>query len=357
MAISARENYLRNVTMTGPEWMPCSVDISGATWDQLRGELEEVLVRHPILFPNFKKGQRDYEHWDFGPGHRANERFTDAWGCVWVSHINGLEGQVVENPLDSWDKLKDYQVPDPLKQGDRGPANWTQTRERIDKTKKQGGLTSGGLAHGFFFMRLQYLRGFENLMFDIATGALQLPELIDRVVEHNKKIVDEYLAMGVDEVHFGEDLGTQTASIISPKDFRKWVTPAYKRLMKPCRQANCQVYLHSDGYIMELIDELIESGVTIINPQDLCNGIDNLARYVKGRVCIDLDIDRQKIVPFGTRQEIRALIEEEVRKLGSPQGGFAMGAGIYPPTPPQNIDALCDALEEFRTYWWDGRAR
>jgi uroporphyrinogen-III decarboxylase len=31
------------------------------------------------------------------------------------------------------------------------------------------------------------------------------------------------------------------------------------------------------------------------------------------------------------------------------------GGGIYPPTPPENVDALCSALEEFRTYWWDGR--
>ncbi len=127
--------------------------------------------------------------------------------------------------------------------------------------------------------------------------------------------------------------------------------------MKPCREAKCLVNLHSDGYIMELVDDFIECGVNIINPQDLCNGIDNLARNVKGRMCISLDIDRQTIVPFGTRKEIRELIEEEVRKLGSPRGGLEMVAGIYPPTPPENIDALCQALKQFRTYWWDGRGK
>jgi hypothetical protein len=124
--------------------------------------------------------------------------------------------------------------------------------------------------------------------------------------------------------------------------------------MQPCREAGCHVALHSDGYIMELMDEFHDCGVTIINPQDLCNGIDDLAREVKGRFCLRLDIDRQVIVPFGTRQEIRDLIEEEVRKLGSPQGGLEMIAGIYPPTPAENVDALCEAMEEFRTYWWDG---
>jgi len=355
MALSERENYLRNASMTGPEWMPCSVSISGASWDQLREDLEDVLVRHPTLFPSFKRAQRNYDKQDFGPAHRADETFTDAWGCVWRSAINGIEGQVEENPLADWSEFPSYEPPDPLVQADRGLANWESARKRIEAARKAGRLTSGGVPHGFLFMRLYYLRGFDNLMMDVATDAPQLPRLIDMLVEHNKKIVEQWLSFGVDVVNFGDDLGTQTASMISPENFHRLVTPAYKALMQPCREAGCHVYLHSDGYIMELMDEFIEAGVTIINPQDLCNGIDDLAREVKGRMCISLDIDRQKIIPYGTRAAIRELIEEEVRKLGSPQGGLQMIAGIYPPTPPENIDALCSAMEEFRTYWWDGR--
>ncbi|MBN1351378.1 hypothetical protein JXJ21_18315, partial [candidate division KSB1 bacterium] len=73
---------------------------------------------------------------------------------------------------------------------------------------------------------------------------------------------------------------------------------------------------------------------------------------VKGRMCIRLDIDRQSIVPYGSRAEIRELIEEEIRKLGSPKGGLEMLVGIYPPTPPENVDALCCAFEEFERYFW-----
>ena len=178
MAISERENYLRNASMNRPEWIPCRVAVSGATWNQLREELEEVLVRHPILFPDFKKGERNYDNWDFGPAHRANEKFTDAWGCIWESSIDGLEGQVIKSPLGNWDKLKDYKVPDSLRQADRAPANWGETAEQIEKAKEEGVLASGDLPHGFFFMRLYYLRGFENLMFDIAMENPRLPEFI-----------------------------------------------------------------------------------------------------------------------------------------------------------------------------------
>ncbi len=356
MAFSDRENYLRNARGEGPEWMPCGVSISGASWDQWRDEMEEVVVRHPLLFPGYEKGKRDWDDWDPGPAYRQGELYTDAWGCTWRSEIDGLEGQAVVHPLADWSALETYEVPDPLQTGDRGPVDWEASRKGVGQAKARGDLTRGGVAHGFTLMRLWYLRGFENLMLDFATEAPELERLIEMVTAHNRTIIDQWLSFGVDVMEFGEDLGTQTASIISPRTFHQWITPVYKQLMQASRKQRCLVALHSDGYIMELMDEFIEAGVDIINPQDLCNGIDDLAREVKGRMCIRLDIDRQRIVPFGTPREIRELIEEEVRKLGSPQGGLEMTCGIYPPTPPENVDAVCSALEEFRTYWWDGRA-
>jgi uroporphyrinogen decarboxylase len=353
MALTDRENYLRTATFQGGEWIPCDVHISPASWTSLREDLEDVVARHPTLFPDFDPGHHDYDSWDYGPVYRPGERFTDAWGCVWDNAWGGLEGQVVEHPLADWAALESYQAPDPLVTADRGPADWEAERDRIARDRAASRLTCGGVPHGFLLMRLWYLRGFENLMLDLIEGPPQLSDLIQMVVAHNERMVREWLSVNVDLVNFGEDLGAQQASIISPAMFRKWIAPAYRQLMQPCREAGAHVYLHTDGHILELVDDLITCGITILNPQDLCNGIDNLAEHVKGRVCISLDVDRQKIVPYGTRSEIRGLIREEVIKLGSPQGGLMFAAGIYPPTPPENIDALCCALEDFRTYWWD----
>ena len=358
MALSERENYLRNATMTGPEWMPIIVAISDASWLEYKDEMEDVAARHRVLFPGFEKGKRDYDNYDFASNYsRAGKEFTDAWGCVWENHIDGIHGQVKKSPLDDWSALEDFRAPEPDTCDDMGAFDWDAARKALEKDRAAGGVAAGSTNHGFLFLRLQYLRGFENLMIDIATDEPKLHKLVDIIYGFNKRRIDKWLAMDVDMMSFAEDLGTQNASVMSPKDFRKWIAPTYKKLMRPFRENGKQVFLHSDGYIMELMDDLIDCGVTIINPQDLCNGIDNLAKYVKGRVCIQLDIDRQKIVPFGTRKDIRDLIEEEVRKLGSPAGGLEMIVGIYPPTPPESVDALCAAFEEFRTYWFDGRGK
>ena len=358
MPLSERENYLRNASMTGPEWIPAHVAISGASWLEWRDEMEDVAARHPLLFPNFRKGERNYDEIMLGSRSTAGATTRDNWGCVWEAAIDGIVGQVVGHPLDDWAKWPDYPMPDPLTQADEGPADWPKRRENVQKARAEGKLTSGGLPHGFLFMRLFYLRGYENLMMDLIDEPPELQQLIDRLVVHNRTIVEQWLAAGVEDlIDGGDDLGTQTMSMIGREHFHRWITPAYKAIFAPARQRGMHVALHSDGYILDLMDEFIEAGVTITNPQDLCNGIDSLAREVKGRMCIRLDIDRQSIVPFGTPNDIHDLIEEEVRKLGSPAGGLEFICGIYPPTPPANVDAVCSALEEFRTYWWDGRAK
>jgi uroporphyrinogen decarboxylase len=109
--------------------------------------------------------------------------------------------------------------------------------------------------------------------------------------------------------------------------------------------------MHSDGDIRMLVDDLIEGGVEVINLQDLVNGIDWIAAKLAGRICIDLDIDRQRITWDGRPGQIDALIREEVEKLRTPQGGLTMIYGLYPGVPLENVLALMDAMERYGAYY------
>ena len=354
MPLSDRENFLRNASFECPEYMPANIHISGASWDQWRDEMEDVVARHPRIWPDFERGKRDWDHYDYGPAHTKNVPFEDSWGCVWETSVSGIEGVVKKSPLADWAAWDAWRAPDASKEADRGPVDWEAIARDMAARKERGELCQGGLPHGFMFMRLTYVRGFEETMLDMAVEEPMLWKLIDAVYEHNRVIVEQLLTMDVDLFAIGEDLGSQTASIISPDMFRKYCKPTYEKLLAPFRERGTHVMMHSDGYIMDLIDDLMMAGVTIINPQDLCNGVENLRREFKGRVCICLDVDRQTIVPFGTPKEIRELVEMEVRTLGSKQGGLSLVAGIYPPTSPDNVEALASAFEEFQTYWFDG---
>jgi len=349
MPLTDRENHLRTASFQGPEWIPCEMALASACWHELREDLEEVVLRHPLLFPDFKKGDVDFDELP----RRAGMRFTDNWGCTWDHAYDGIAGQVVEHPLSDWSKLADYPVPDPLE----NPEGWQRWRDQTAANKAEGRLAVGKLTHGFYFMRLYYIRGYEAFLCDMVEGPPELQQLIDMLTDHWRVIVDMYLETGIDVLRAGDDLGTQTQSMMGRDLFRRWIMPGYKAFFLPCRERGWHVDLHTDGYVMDIIDELIECGVSILNLQDLCNGLDDIRRQIKGRICIRLDLDRQKIIPFGTPREIDELIEEEVRTLGSAEGGLMLDACIYPGTPAENIDAVLSAMEKYRTWWWDGRAR
>ncbi len=340
-----RENFLRAAEFRSPMWIPSRVSFAGATWYKYREKLEQLILRHRRLFPFFRKGSVKFDALGV---RRQGNIFVDEWGCVWKFPHDGLQGIVVKHPLEDWRALDNLRVPDPdeglPREGD-SMLDWEEVKETVRRARKEGSLVVVGMPHGFFFQRLYYLRGFNNLMLDFVRGDSRLDRLIDLLTEYNLELVKRIIRLGVDVVSFGDDLGTQNRMPISPTLFRRYIYPAYRKIFGYVRAHGVHVYLHSDGHVMEVVDMLIESGVTILNIQDVVNGIENIARACKGRVCIDLDIDRQHLLPRGTPAEIERHIVEAIHKLGSRRGGLMLTAGVYPDVPLRNIEALCLALE------------
>ena len=81
-------------------------------------------------------------------------------------------------------------------------------------------------------------------------------------------------------------------------------------------------------------------------------GLDDvLERVAKGRICIDLDIDRQAITPYGTAEDVSGHIRRCVETLGAPTGGLTLVWGVYPPTPYENIEAAVRTMAECAEMW------
>lgn len=280
------------------------------------------------------------------PSRPAGSEAADIWGCHWFYPLESHDGQCVKHPISSWSDFRTYQPPDPDKHTD-----WEKAKKKIEKAKEGGKVARGWTDHGFIFLRLTYLRGFENLMLDIAEGRPELDELIGIVEGYWFEVVKRWIELDVHVVGFGDDLGLQDALPISPAAWRRYIKPSYQRIFSYCRSNDVYVALHSDGYIVDIIPDLIECGVSRLNPQDLVNGLDNLARLAKDKVFLHLDIDRQQITVFGKPGEIDAHILNCVRTLGSPKGGLSFIWYVFPPTPIENIEAGARAMDKYATYW------
>lgn len=348
--MTRRENILRAIRFERPDYIPMSFSINQACWHHYdQQSLQDLMAAHPLLFPNFKPQKVVKPH--YGLTQRKDAPYTDQWGCVWETTEDGLTGSVHRNPLQNWDDFADYSAPDPDKTDGIHSIYWDAIRAGVARQKKKGALVRGGLPHGHTFLRLQDIRGYENLLFDMIDEEPKLFALIDMVANFNSAFVEKWLNLKPDVMRYPEDLGMQVGPMLSPDDFRKYIKPVYERLMQPAREQGCVVHMHSDGDIRALVDDLIDGGVEVINLQDLVNGIDWIADKFAGRVCVDLDIDRQKITPRGTPEQIHDLIREEVEKIGRKAGGLMMIYGLYPGVPLENVEALMDAMEKYAAYY------
>lgn len=339
-------NYLKAVQFDSPDWTPCRVGLMPATWMKYREDVEQVVLAHPRLFPGYAKGSKDFDRIDY-PLYELGRR-TDAWGTVWENVAQGLDSHPVGFPLEDWSALEGYTPPDPLTQDLFGPRpDWEKVKQGLAAAKARGDLaTGGGLSHGFMYMRLFYLRGFQNLMLDLATDDPRLGRLIRMVEDYNAPVIRKCLQCGAEFMSFGDDLGLQRALPMSPAMWRRFIRPSYDRLFRPCRQADVPVYLHTDGHVLEIIPDLIEVGVRVLNPQIRANGLEGLKELAKGKVCIDQDLDRQ-LWPFATPSQIEEHIGTVFEGLFLPEGGLMLFAECEPDVPLENIDAICAALEKF----------
>lgn len=346
-----RDNMLKAARLEGPERIPMRFGVSPPCWDHYpQDALQELMASHPMLFPGFKWRSERIEP-RCAPWRRAGQPYVDSWGCLWETPQNGITGAVKEHPLARWDAFESFRPADPNTQDGWGAIDWPQVGEGIRRAQAAGRLTRGSLRHGHTFLTLTYIRGYENLILDMADGEPRLAELIDMVEAFNLAIVERYMSLGVEWMGYPEDLGMQVGPMLSPAHLRRYIKPTYQRLMAPAREAGCVIHMHSDGDVRALADDLLEGGVDVLNLQDLVNGIDWIRERLKGRVCIDLDVDRQSMTRFGTPAQIDMLIRNAVEELGSAQGGLMMTHGLYPGAPLENVGALMDAMEKYATYY------
>jgi len=344
------ENLLRAVRFDKPDYIPMDFHINSACWRHYPTEaLCELMAEHTMLFPRFNGPPEQAT--EPAPWEKAGTPYTDAWGCLWETTEDGIVGTVTGHPLESWERFEQYTPPDPARDLRFGPADWDRIADQSRRPRATGRLDNDSLQHGHTFQTLADIRGYENLLYDMADAEPRLYKLIEMVEQFNLAIVNRYLGLGAQWLAYPEDLGMQVGPMLSPQQFRKYIKPVYHRLMQPAKAAGCIVYLHCDGDVRALAEDLLDCGPDVLNIQDLVNGIDWIRRTLKGRVCIDLDIDRQSITRFGGAAEIDELVRHEVEQLGSAAGGLMMIYGLYPGVPMENVEAVMDAMERYATYY------
>lgn len=335
--MTSRERVLSAIELRGPDRVPFQHAVfPGAFWRHGQ-KLVDFLNARPDDF-----GGRNFSIPPEPQIEGDIEEYVDEWGSRWLRRKGYSAGEVKEAPIKSWDDLSRYQFP-PI----ADDSVFEQIAQQLQSPERDWFSAPGGF---ILFERLQWLRTSEQLFIDLAEEPEPLHELADRIVEWNIQHIRKWLQAGADAIGFADDWGAQDRLLISPRQWRSFFKPRYKRMFDVVKEAGKKIFFHTDGWTVDIWDDLIEIGVDVLNPQHPLMPYDLLKARLAGRVCVRSDLDRQHIIPFGTPEQVRQHVKETVDLFGRFNGGLILHGEIGPEVPWENIVAMYEAFEEFGRY-------
>jgi uroporphyrinogen decarboxylase len=323
--------------------------------------IKAVERRHPIRIPLVMA------HWwgeglveQYGDQLKALDRYPEdatfvwmdlsnyaEWGLPWTIDPSGaFDAHCV---IDDWSKLDELIAHLP----DAGTdPRFEQLLPLAEKAHRQGRYLLFAFWH-LFFERPWQIRGMQNLLMDYYV----YPKQVHRLDEALCDMYSAYLLRAIRELHpdgfwTSDDLGHQHQLFMRPTIFREFLKPYYSRIGDILRTSGIHWWLHSCGNNTAILNDLIETGVTIFHPvqKGTMDGA-AIACEFGDRLAFLSGFDVQHVLPEATPAEVRLEVRSLIDTFDRPEGGLciAAGNGIVSGTPFENIEAFLDESVRYGT--------
>jgi uroporphyrinogen decarboxylase len=257
--------------------------------------------------------------------------YTDDWGCVFVNIQDGVIGEVRDPLVTDVADLSMVEPPVETLPADVGAAR--------DEINRFCGATDFYVRAGCCprpWERYQFLRGTMASMMDFMQPVPGVRRLLDRIHQFYLRELEFWVRTDVDAIMFMDDWGAQSQLLVPPTVWRDWFKPLYVDYCELAHSHGKAVFMHSDGHIREIYEDLVEVGVDALNSQLFCMDMSDLAERVKGRITFWGEIDRQYVLTADDPEVGRLAVRHVASHLYDPRGGliaqFEFGAAAQPGT-------------------------
>jgi uroporphyrinogen decarboxylase len=206
------------------------------------------------------------EEW---PKEKDEPRVGDKQQAANYSRWGYYPGEIDRrNPLIAAESVRDLEAYNfPVVESEEEAS---RLRGIVDAHHERGFAVAGQIPHlgGVLFETAYRLRGLDNMLEDFRSRRSFAEALLERITEAACRNVEQLVASGVDILLLGDDIGTPTSMLISPRLWRRWLKPRLARMIDAARRVRPDVAVayHSDGYYMPVVEDLVEIGVRILNP-------------------------------------------------------------------------------------------
>ncbi len=263
---------------------------------------------------------------------------TDDWGITWVRE--GGFNQVSHSPLAdaSEQDLAAYRFP-----YDAIPSLMRQ----LDGLRPDAGTKFiGADVSPCLFELLCRVRGMEQAIEDLALQPEVSASLFERATAFSLALCDAAFAtMPLDWLWTGDDVAGQQCLMMNPRQWRSLIKPHLARIVEAGTRRNVPVAYHCCGAMRDIIPDLIETGITVLNPiQYGCTGMDAAAlkRDFGASLTFMGGLDTIGLIPRGSAAEVYNATLAMIDTMTADGGGFILAAShtIPPETPLANIFAM-----------------
>lgn len=146
------------------------------------------------------------------------------------------------------------------------------------------------------------------------------------------------------------DIAYKNALIHSPDFLRREFVPRLKRLNNAWQEHGVVCLFHSDGNLMEILDDLVGADIQGINPMETIAGMNiaEVRRRYGNRLFITGGIDVSQLMAFAEPDEVRARCKEAIDEAGGV--GYFLGSTteLGPQVRLDNILAMVDVARTYR---------
>lgn len=258
--------------------------------------------------------------------------YVDEWGCEFLNLQKNIMGEVKNPLIHSYESDLDKVRP---------PWSWVDIDP--DPVNRSCAATDRFvvlLAPIRPFERMQFIRGTENVLMDLIRQPAGLLKLRDIVHEWACALLEKWVKTDVDGIAWYDDWGSQTSLLIRPKMWRELFKPLYADYVKIIHGAGKFAFMHSDGHIMDIYEDLKEVGIDAINSQIFCMDIEEIGRRFGGRLTFWGEIDRQHVLAYGSVDETRSAVRRVADALYAGRGGVIAQCEFGPGARPENVRAV-----------------
>lgn len=365
--MTVRENLLAAVSRRTPQWVPRGGNLSPAQMERLKertGSEDAAAYFRMDPLAGIGIGATRLRT-DFSEYHAyyplpmpADRTRVDEFGIGWVrGSVYHFEDMV--HPMYTFTTLEEFKrfpYPDVAAEYRR-----VGIAERVIELQAQGRPVAAGVpcVGGTIFETAWRMRGLENMLADLLLNPDLASYHLDRLTEMATDNARFLSSCGIDMLHTSDDIATQRGMMMGPETWRKWLKPRLGAVIAAAREKNpnLHVWYHSDGDCRAVIPDLIEIGITVLNPiQPECMDPVWVKREYGDYLALWGTIGTQTTLPFGTPEEVRAAVKHMIETVGEGGGLFVAPTHLIEPDVPwENIEALYDACDEFggRVSWWD----